>query len=63
MTENITVKVITDYIRLFRTTADRHNSILMSFFLLVAETIKHWKWDFPNFSKDPKSYVVRKLVR
>ena len=29
------------YIRLFRTGADRHNGILMSLLLLVAETIMH----------------------
>ena len=32
--------VVTYYIRLFRTGADRHNGILMSLFLLVAETIR-----------------------
>ena len=32
--------VVTYYIKLFRTGADRHNSILMSLLLLVAETIK-----------------------
>ena len=31
--------VVTYYIKLFRTGADRHNSILMSLLLLVAETI------------------------
>ena len=30
--------VVTDYIKLFRTGADRHNDILMSFLLLVAGT-------------------------
>ena len=32
--------VVTYYIKLFRTGADRHNGILMSLLLLVAETIK-----------------------
>ena len=32
--------VIAYYIKLFRTGADRHNGILMSLLLLVAETIK-----------------------
>ena len=32
--------VITYYIKLFRTGADRHNCILMSFLLLVTETMK-----------------------
>ena len=31
--------VVTYYIKLFRTGADRHNGILMSLLLLVAETI------------------------
>ena len=31
--------VVTYYIKLFRTVADRHNGILMSLLLLVAETI------------------------
>ena len=31
--------VVTYYIKLFRTRADRHNGILMSLLLLVAETI------------------------
>ena len=31
--------VVTYYIKLFRTETDRHNGILMSFLLLVAETI------------------------
>ena len=31
--------VVTYYIKLFHTGADRHNSILMSLLLLVAETI------------------------
>ena len=33
--------VVTYYIKVFRTGADRHNNILMSFLLLVAETIKN----------------------
>ena len=32
--------VITFYIKLFRTGADKHNGILMSLLLLVAETIR-----------------------
>ena len=32
--------VVTYYIKLFRTGADRHNGILMSLLLLVAETIR-----------------------
>ena len=32
--------VVTYYIRLFRTGADRHNGILMSLLLLVAETLR-----------------------
>ena len=32
--------VVTYYIKLFYTGADRHNGILMSVLLLVAETIK-----------------------
>ena len=32
--------VVTYYIKLFWTGADRHNDILMSLFFLVAETIK-----------------------
>ena len=33
--------VVTYYIKLFLTGADRHNGILMSLLLLVAETIKN----------------------
>ena len=33
--------VITYYIKLFRTGADRHNGILMSLLLLVAETTNY----------------------
>ena len=33
--------VVTYYVKLFRTGADRHSSILMPLLLLVAETIKH----------------------
>ena len=41
--------VVTYYIKLFRTEADRHNGILMSLILLVAETLKSfdyciWLW-------------------
>ena len=32
--------VVTYYMKLFRTWTDRHNGILMSLLLLVAETIK-----------------------
>ena len=32
--------VVTYYIKLFRTGAERHNGILMSLLLIVAETIK-----------------------
>ena len=32
--------VVTYYIKLFRSGAERHNGILMSLLLLVAETIK-----------------------
>ena len=35
--------VVTSYIKLFRTGANRHNGILMSLFLLVAETISFSK--------------------
>ena len=36
--------VVTYYVKLFRTGADRRNGILMSLLLLVAETIrKTWK--------------------
>ena len=33
--------VVTYYIKLFRTGANRQNSVLMSLLLLIAETIKH----------------------
>ena len=45
--------VVTYYIKLFRTGADRHNSILMSLLLLVAETIisfDHSNYDIDNYS-------------
>ena len=32
--------IVTYYVKLFRTGTDRHNGILMSLLLLVAETIK-----------------------
>ena len=35
--------VVTYYIKLFRTGADRHNVILMSLLLLFSETIKNFK--------------------
>ena len=34
--------VVIYYIQLFRTGADKHNDILMSLFLLVAETMSEW---------------------
>ena len=37
-----TSMVVTYYIKLFRTGAERHNSILMSLLLLVTETINLW---------------------
>ena len=40
--------VVTYYIKLFRTGADRHNGVLISLLLLVAETINN----------TPKSNVV-----
>ena len=52
--------VVTYYIKLFRTGSDRHNGILMSLLLLVAETINTliWKgmsniyyWEKLTFSK------------
>ena len=42
--------VVTYYIKVFRIGADRHNNILMSFLLLVAETIKNIT-HFPRLSK------------
>ena len=36
--------VVTYYIKLFRTGADRHNGILMSLLLLVAETTNNLSW-------------------
>ena len=33
--------IVTYYMKLFSAEADRHNGILMSFFLLVAGTIKY----------------------
>ena len=36
--------VVTFYIKLFRTGADRHNGILMSLLLLVAETTNNLSW-------------------
>ena len=55
--------VITYYIKLFRTGADRHNGILMSLLLLVAEAIinqgsENWttqKWG------QPKLYSIEKV--
>ena len=43
--------VVTYYIKLFRTGADRSNSILMSLLLLVAETTIDWTihWTHSNF--------------
>ena len=55
--------VVTYYIKLFRTGADKHNGILMSLFLLVAET----KMSFLGFTDETikwyTSYLSnRKLV-
>ena len=54
--------VVTYYVKLLRTGADRHNGILMSLVLLVAETIirsSHWRCSIkklflriPQYSKD-----------
>ena len=40
------------YIKLFRTGADRHNGILMSLLLLVAETIKQQVFSFSPWRCD-----------
>ena len=45
--------VVTYYIKLFRTRADRHNGILMSLFLLIAETIN-------KKTENPEKICVRR---
>ena len=58
--------VVTYYIKLFRTVADRHNSILMSLLLLVAEAIS-WiiypcgQLDDTGLVKLPKSKAEKVL--
>ena len=50
--------VVTYYIKLFRTGVDRHNVILMSLLLLVAETIKR---EFIRyFKKQPPEVFCKK---
>ena len=40
--------VVTYYIKLFHTGADKHNGILMSLLLLVADTIKEYAFIIKN---------------
>ena len=49
--------VVTYYIKLFRTGADRHNGILMSLLHLVAETINKIKKK--NKNKNGQSFVKK----
>ena len=54
--------VVTYYNKIFRTGADRHNSILMSLFLLVAETINEDKIN-PAKAVDKRSSMKKLVVK
>ena len=57
-----TSMVVTYYIKLFRTTDNRHNSILMSLILLVAETkIKNKKIKIKTICLNIASYLLLKI--
>ena len=49
--------VVTYYIKLFRTRADRHNGILMSLLLLVSETINTQFEILERSERDIKKYL------
>ena len=49
--------VVTYYIKLFRTKADRHNGILMSLLLLVSETINTQFEILERSERDIKKYL------
>ena len=58
--------VITYYIKLFLTGADRHNRILMSLLLLVVETIKMTEvniYEYVIFVANSYSLVIMKILR
>ena len=54
--------VVTYYNKIFRTGADRHNSILISLFLLVAETINKDKIN-PAKAVDKRSSMKKLVVK
>ena len=49
--------VVTYYIKLFRTGADRHDSILMSLLLLVAESIKSTFYHFQKAFNEANNII------